>query len=476
MKITIIIFCIILILSTTACAPSPQNDIVTNKNDTYLDGILYNSNNPEISVDNTETFSNNTTHKSTSFSSNNGIINFNIESDISCPSATAIPVLQVTPHYFTTDEVKQIALAVFGNSPMYEYSEIFTKSELEIMILQAKQYISDYDYLLNLYHGDENSVKRIIETYNDSISAMEADYMTAPDTPKSVITDFEYHPDSYYTSENSSIYFSKPADGIMSIQVTSTLNDIPYLLYAAKKDAPNHKVSNLYIYPYDKVTMYHESWYFQKTPFTRLEQEQAVSLVETFLTESNLKSWKIDSFELISGVYNNEETFSMHFKCVPLYNGIELISENVTTFSPESPKYSATYIDTNLEIWVSNGQIMTVWYEAPLDTVKIINEDVQLLSADDLFNRICEQLPLMWTVNKIADLYFGGKPELIDSATLNVTEVKFAYTRTQIKDNPDDFYLMPSWIVYGNYNDEFTMPLLILNAIDGSVIDASQGY
>lgn len=124
---------------------------------------------------------------------------------------------------------------------------------------------------------------------------------------------------------------------------------------------------------------------------------------------------------------------------------------------------------------------------SPMDVVQVINDNVNVVTFDILIEKIKAQLEL----TDVNNFYFIGSNDGQYSAEVVVDEIELGLNRTRIKDNKTDFYDLPTVTVKGFYKifdengnliyDLEAMQgrketLLVLNAIDSSVVNTSAGY
>ena len=133
---------------------------------------------------------------------------------------------------------------------------------------------------------------------------------------------------------------------------------------------------------------------------------------------------------------------------------------------------------------MDSSQIEFLLWESPTETGEIINEDTGVLAFEEI-KPIFEQM----IQTAYAPEMEGIKTEVdIQEIQLSVMRI-----REQNASGKEGVYT-PAWIFYGNaaytdtgegghtwYNDgaaapQIRYPVLALNAIDGSVIDAKKGY
>lgn len=117
--------------------------------------------------------------------------------------------------------------------------------------------------------------------------------------------------------------------------------------------------------------------------------------------------------------------------------------------------------------------IGTLFYESPYQIGEVLEEDVSLLSFDQIMEIASSILPLT-----LAHLEREGK-----TVTANVYRISFGYARVDVMDEPYQYKLVPAWDFFGVVDDDSrreyafdNYSLLTINAIDGMVIDRSYGY
>lgn len=151
-KLTLSFIILSVLLLLASCAETPDEDIVHNKGEGTVESIIHESegNGIEISEDNT--------HQKLSFTDENGVVNYNIDAEVVTPEVNQVSVYQVSPHFFTSEEIERIARAALGDADVYEYTRVVSKPQIQKMILKKQQSISDMDALTEYYEGHEDSL------------------------------------------------------------------------------------------------------------------------------------------------------------------------------------------------------------------------------------------------------------------------------------------------------------------------------
>ena len=121
-----------------------------------------------------------------------------------------------------------------------------------------------------------------------------------------------------------------------------------------------------------------------------------------------------------------------------------------------------------LEVAVDDGGIQAVEWTGPLTVESVITEKAALLPFEEVRGIFEKMLPIVYT-------NYGADQDW----EIEITEARLCLWRIFDRDSFTRGILAPVWCFYGTVNGrpgpEF-QPLLIVNAVDGSVIDPCQGY
>lgn len=487
-RILAVIFCIVL-LFTAGCAETPSEDIVVNKGDGTLEDKIENSEGEGFVVDTDAKQKNDTDEAAdepdlqTTFKNASGTVTFNVSAEVSYPDVDSFPVLKAVRYFLSSDDLKQISTALFGDNPVYEYTEDLSKSEIEKEILEIRQIIGDREYLMDYYDGDEDTIARVIANYETRLATLEEAYLTAPDVVGNTPSDFSFHEDSYYVPEYSPLL---GIEGVQSFKAVSEINGVPMFVWAAKRNDDKYQLSNYICYVHNVKSGEEGASDIQPKPVTDSEVQEAVALVERTLSEAGLSNWNIHFYEVLDT--------RISFICTPEYYGISMSpDQNFGTLSGDS-FFSPSYAYPSLSITVNQGRISKFELEGLLEVSEILNENVELLPYSEIMDRILEQLEITWTETKVQSWVFNDPRVKPISATVDITRIELTLVRTAVLDEPGSYYILPAWMVYGNpiltgyeisgyvtenansERPEPETPLMVVNAIDGSVIDMAQGY
>ena len=158
--------------------------------------------------------------------------------------------------------------------------------------------------------------------------------------------------------------------------------------------------------------------------------------------------------------------------------------------------YSPIWKDEKITIVVNEQGIAEFNWQSPSNVVEILNNDVEIMSFEESIDIAMQQMSnSLWSHDGVIN------------QTLIINKITLDLTRVKIKGSNDEYMLIPVWKFYGEnwvrYTQEYLdhpdapsedkrcinkdgelyrsntaegHPYLVLNAIDGTLIDSSLGY
>ena len=121
-----------------------------------------------------------------------------------------------------------------------------------------------------------------------------------------------------------------------------------------------------------------------------------------------------------------------------------------------------------LEVAVDDGGIQAVHWTGPLAIEEVVTDRAALLPFEDVRSIFEKMLPVVYA-NYGADRDWD----------IEISEVRLCLWRIFDKNSFTRGILVPAWCFYGAVDGRPAtnfQPLLIVNGVDGSVIDPLQGY
>ncbi len=224
-------------------------------------------------------------------------------------------------------------------------------------------------------------------------------------------------------------------------------------------------------------------WNEPETLLLSVTPKAAREQAEALLRECGVTEMRFDSIAL----YTNRQ---------PVYPEWQDAEEAYASYSPERQAYSVRFLrEVNsvpvegyfgssqsvidgaeygrewsyevLEIAVDDSGILSVEWVGPLKPAEVETDHAALLPFSEIDSIFRKMLPIKYfSINSDIDF------------SIRIDRVRLCLWRIIDKDSYTRGILAPVWCFYGSVNSRETerQPLLIVNAVDGSLIDPQQGY
>ena len=179
---------------------------------------------------------------------------------------------------------------------------------------------------------------------------------------------------------------------------------------------------------------------------------------ELHLTEANMQGYIFHYSRPYAGIpttYTNEEC-------------------SETEGNPDGYAPSCYYESVMLVL--SENGVEWVQWKQPYKVGDILNENVKLMSFDEIKDIAMKMIPLKYASS---ETYYNPNEVSID-------RIKFGYTRVLMKDAPTRYMIIPVWDFIGTYDSpvkasgdsgkEINGWIFTINAVDGTSIDREYGY
>lgn len=457
-KLIIFILCAVLL---SACQPSPEEFIVINKGNDNLEKVIQETPMPE----NTNSFQTPNSWQEV-VQSKVGNFEINIDAQINVSNASSYSVYEIAPVPFTEDQIADICRVLFDGREIYELNKERSKEDYQDMVFEQKAYLAELqrhkdDSSLSKEEYDEevNRIKRLIEKYS-------AEYENAPDTVKRTLID--------------EIEFSnfEAWDGI---NIMSKIDDGKWD-YLSVANGENNLGNNL-VYYIDSIQRDLAPQIFRGDCIDglSLSLEDAEIISNELIEELGLSN-KFSIYAVYTEGYNKSETYMIRYAMT--LEGVQeslidanwggysaVYADQAETIESHSEEYREPWSYGYIEISVKEDGIQSFIWQRPGKIVKTINQNVTILSFEEIQeifkNQICIRN------------FEISKSDVIE---INIDKAALSLMRVPIKHTSREYYLLPVWDFFGEIiitngtilvNDD---SFLTINAIDGSIIDRNLGY
>jgi hypothetical protein len=474
MRRTIALFFIMGVL-LCGCQATPDTNTVVSKNDGNFEAALENTAESQESSD--ERFLGTESIYTDNFTSTDGSIAFSI--NLKKPESNApLSVLQVTPHSFTSVEAEHVARVLFGDADMYEYSKEMSKTAIEKIILELRQHISDRSALVEYYGGDELLADYVTADYENRIAAYEQLYQDAAETVQIQLTDWSFHPQSYYDDSAENNDEIEGYDQTECIEATCTLEGFPYRFNVYNRDAKDYRKHYIHAYVDDETLELNEI-YSTDNP-TNEDRDSYVIRAQEILETLDFGQWVIVSCvtQEWPDTLTGETLYKTVMDAYPVYNALQLTKvPDIDLVGNSDDFYAENYDYESIRFEFSGDKLTSFEYLGSLEVVSTSKDNVEIISFDVAMDNLKKYLSLM------SDASF-----LYEVDRISIEHMEMGYSRVRIKNNASDFYLIPSYTFYEtvpvSYYDEngrlieedYEITLAVISAVDGSIINTQLGY
>lgn len=386
-----------------------------------------------------------------------------------------MPVVEVAPHFFTSDDAKNVAFALFGEKTFYEAEPEmhpqYTKDEIRRKIERwsngvvsgsvADKYIQEYSLLIE----------------------------EAPEENPHRLCDWQFKSEWYYFYGESAEYAaSDPGNDMICASVY--VNDVPYRIRITTRDRSDFVINNIAVFPYDGASPegIDESLFRDMLCDDVMPDEERINEIKEramkMLSKMDLGDWKIDNCTIKNEGSSIKSRYSITITAVPVFEGNAGLRTAQLSSLKGTSEYASNYYYSDVEFQFStSGNLLSFNMKSPVDVISVINPSAKVLGFNDLMQVAENQLK--HTDAYTYDILGAGEIDREIRCHVNIEDVSYGLIRVKKKDTENLYYYIPAIQFFGNselYNGNGALMadtysiwgkkaiLLETNAIDGSVI------
>lgn len=469
---------IMCILAITGCAANPTKGTVTSKNDGVFE--------QNMTVAATAPLDEQLLH-SEIFTSADGTAEYIIHFDQELKS-DPLPIVEVVPHFFTGEDVKRVAKALFGNVDFYEgeHEEApeYSREQLQKRINWMTE-IATPEALQTIY--GEKYVDDMLEILKFFIQQYTVQMENAPEDNPHTPCEWTFKNDKYYASSHNS-------HGDNWLLATVDLGEVNYKVFAITRDASDYKYNEISVQFGDGLGYAQLEMAYLRSKLCRTEkptQEQINAVKEkaqSILGKMGIGEWEISFINVLEDQYGDAVEYQIQICATPVFQGVHALYGQQTK-SLTSSFASNYHISTAVFQFSANGDLIYFDLDAPVEIKNVVNDGVAILSTEELLERTKEHLALYGVDAQYLAFFpieWYQKPL---TCKVSVDRLEFGLARVRVADSDNTFYYTPAFAVYGStsYYDketgeyvhmppdfpdvEIERPLVWINAVDGSIIE-----
>ena len=393
-----------------------------------------------------------------------------------------IPVLRISHHSFTADDLKRKASALMPADSYYDPVKLLEPEIIQSWIDEADARIVKAKYNSDLTNAEKEKIIEQAETAKKQYTDMKENGKYEPE--KSV-TDWKTHNtgEHYYSLERKPnpdktgteelfIRTKKDEDGNFGFMQFSDSNGSSFRANEMEFYKANEYYSRGFCYGVRDIS---------KDPNNTMTTGDALKAVD-----AKLKNAGFDMH--IAAILGGD--FGRTFWYYPTYLGIDYLCMQ------KQSEYAEEHRPECLYVQMKGDEIYHLKQICATDVV-VENDKLPLLSKDEVLSAFKKYMQTIYTrsfaANSGESIYPDEMLEDANQIRTEVSRMSFGYVRIPIEDKPTEFRLVPAWVFYGQtylYFEgqeskkvfhEVANPgiadgqiLMVVNAIDGSYIEAER--
>ena len=478
-----LVFIICMSMGLCGCKREPENLVVDSKNDGVFSEIIQDTSS-ELNDYTMNEFS--PLVISDVFFSTDESVEFTFDINQTF-SNKAMPVVEVVPHYLTTEDAQRVAACLFGDVDFFEADPLFapcyTKEEIQNSI-QRWSYYTNSEAISELLGGNDELTMERIKAKIEELNAL---YESAPSDSSRIPCKWTFQKDSVYTyspEEVISMDNSLDNDAIMAV---CEVNGIRYRYEAVTRNMGDYKLNMISAYFDSSRSPMSIDENIYRATLTRSsaptdDQIAAVtSKAMDMLRSMELGEWQIDQCN-VRALGENIVEYAICIDAVPVISGIPAVHQPQLTVLTSSGAYSSNYYMTEASFEFStNGDLLKFTMYSPIDVKQVINENVPTISVDDLLEKAKQHLSLSDSNHYGLQNVYGVLKEPLDTSVI-IGNIRYGLLREKVPETDDSYYYLPGVVLYGvvenvgtetqylYYQSDEPYPIVALNAVDGTVI------
>ena len=481
-RITIFILLIAVVLTIASCQPTPAEPVVVSKNDGRLQDAIYGEPAEPRRYEAEEKWAE-------TLESSDGRLTVRIDAGLSVPCADTYPVYRVSAADLTETDVESVYRCFGGGSQLYRinnptvkiksyYDEPIKYNKRLIEAMRNKDDPEHKKYLSGF--GSEAELALAIPEIEDNLERLMREQAKAPD-------DYDKTPVDIRLEKSTDDNFPR-----MMFEGVTEDNGMTISAYVSISPARTMQGINVnYVRRGAGIVpdAEHADGTGEDIPGAVCSYSEALSRAEQILNDLGKFYYLNDSY-----TSHADDRYFYTFRFVPIMPNGEAMSfyaDMSDTRTAVSIPWQSAYINIIID---ANGEVVSYNQFSSIEFGKVLNENVRLLPYAQIQETARKYLLL--SPNYVWSVYEAGQEAV--HTYLDVTDIRLGYIKISEKNNVSSGLCLPVWMFYGSQTDEYIdqnhsgwildennqftyehdpcHAILCINAVDGSIIDLTQGY
>lgn len=464
---------LVAVICIIGCQKTPEDSIITQKNQSTMLSLSKGKNKLD--------FTDIPAHITNRLQTDDKRLSVSIDAEIHI-LGTKFPVIRVTPADFSQDQIQQLIDVFLGDAILYDLDYIYSKQEISSQIMLLQRCKEKYDSL------DRS------EEYNEKMKNLEEVFSDAPDSHEPKLS--SRHLEDIIVEQGNTTYRYTGMDvgeSNLPLQYSRYLyvrnNWYPTSIRGAELtycDNRRGQISDLITISSVEATVDAQTRSDQSSQF-KISPLDAKKIAEEFITELNLQFSVFDILLIKDGKINElgdiptePSEYSYEVRCTRKFKDSSSVLFSVPS-QIKTDSYSASWAYEQLYVYIGSEGIYRIDWASPYEQQRTLVEESSMLDFDSI-NQIINA-PLSYV--KVLD----DPNNNINTVNITITTIYLGMQRIIEENSIESGLLIPVWSVFGNitynYSDGTSesinsklsaSPILVINAIDGTIIDPVRGY
>lgn len=481
MKKTFLVSIMLATVLLSGCQAAPNRQSVVNKQDkiTPLYETQSAGNNESVHV-----------QTSKDFMSTDNSVQFHLSIDQEFET-DRMPVVEVVPRRITSEDSERVAKALLGDVAFYEREPSsnpkFSKSQYQGMISRLAPY-SNLDAMTDLVGVD--NAESMLESVKQGINSLTEAMETAPEENPHIPCDWIFKKERNYNNSDQDIGNRALGEDDDWLVATAEKDGMGYTYMVISRNQPDYKLNrfNLQLGGASVYTSWDRQIYWSKLCRTGAPTQQKLQAIQekvtNLLTKLDLGLWRVADTEVVTYGTDENPEYLVYVHATPILNGIPAVYGQENT--QKSNDYTGAYAITQATFLMSsNGDLLGMELDSPLEIKSLINENVEKLSLPQLLERAQNHLELSDAGNfgLPADQVAIYEQHFEEAILCHVTidKAEYGLARIMAENTTDCYYYVPALMLHGDieyrgessgtaYFNNANKHILCINAVDGSII------
>ncbi len=490
----VIVFCFIAAtFPLAACQPTPTEDAVVNKGEGQLEEKIKATPAKEKPFEAPETL-----HIDTFGTDEFQVV---VDAEVVVPNTTRYPVVEIEQRDFSTDWLRNLMQIMADGKPIYTYENETPQTKGEILgeITSLQDMLANPENYLPNGVSDEMRSESIAE-WQKSLDAWQEAYQTASDVFEEKKIDLSSDTFASLGQITGAVDFGKSRKAYLTINgmMGGSGGSVEFNNLDDGVGLPFHFDLDSEFTNMNDITI-------SKEEAIQIGQDFIKKLGETgFEPSLILAGYCEPRGESTSQIKDYPQCYKILFtrsaEGVPttyrenkydLFMGSPLSSDSNEGESTNTEKQYAPYCPQEyIEMIIRDSGVNYMYWEMPSKQTIILNKNVELKSFDEIIERFKNQVLYESFPSLDAD-------DSVIKKTLVIDRVELGMMQVRKKDSITTLMMVPTWTFFGktileyaepqpggyplNENNEYTSEVpgysyMIINAIDGSIINPVLGY